>query len=101
MVYTQPDSFTINIIGECQFSADDKRQLSPASRIGFFGCWLVFEKSSTAKEEAAEHSFWTKLQASLRSPSYFIFKSSLSAKQYARLCRIIMTLSHSSQANSR
>ena len=41
IIYTQPNSFTINLLGECQFSIDDKRQLSVTSRIGFWGCWLV------------------------------------------------------------
>jgi hypothetical protein len=93
-IYTQPDSFTINILGECQFSTDDKRQLSAASRIGFWGCWLVFEKYSSAGAPAVKKSILKKLLVIINLPSYFIFKSSLSAQQYARLCRIILKLNN-------
>lgn len=97
MIYTQPDSFTINILGECQFSPDDKRQLCAASRIGFWGCWLVFEKHSSSPIKTPNKSFLKRLSAKLTFPSYFIFKTSLSAKQYSRLCRIIFKLNNTTE----
>ena len=97
MIYTQPNSFTINTLGECQFSATDKRQLCTASRIGFWGCWLVFEKHSSASEISLQKSSLKKLLAILTLPSYFIFKTSLSAKQYSRLCRIILKLNNTTE----
>jgi hypothetical protein len=88
MFYIQPDNFTINLLGECQFSANDIRQLSVMSRIGFWGCWLTFENKTIKK------SFFKFLISKLISPRYFIFKKSLSPKQYSRLCRIILKLNN-------
>jgi hypothetical protein len=94
IIYTQPKSFTINILGECQFAVDDKKQLSVTSRIGFWGCWLVFEKHALGSEEIHEKKLLKTLLAKLNLPTYFIFKTSLSAKQYSRLCRIILKLNN-------
>lgn len=94
LIYTQPDSFTINTLGECQFSADDKRQLSVSSRIGFWGCWLVFERHSSGSAALIKNNLLKRLRVKLTSPSYFIFKTSLSPQQYSRLCRIILKLNN-------
>jgi len=93
-IYTQPDSFTINILGECQFSPNNKKQLSPASRIAFWGCWLVFEKQSSSTIETPNKALFEKLLAKLTLNGYFIFKTSLSPKQYSRICRIILRLNN-------
>jgi hypothetical protein len=90
----QPDSFTLNILGECQFSSNDKRQLSAKSRISFWGCWLVFEKKSSGSLESPEKNRLKKLLVKLTFPTYFIFKTSLSPKQYSRLCRVILKLNN-------
>ena len=92
IIYTQPNSFTVNIKGECQFSADEKRQLSTASRIGYWGCWLVFEQESAISKSSTHQSYLQKLLAQLNLPRYFISSRSLSAKQFARLSRIICKL---------
>ncbi|MFB0980456.1 MAG: hypothetical protein QMC62_06040 [Alteromonadaceae bacterium] len=94
IIYTQPNSFTINLLGECQFSIDDKRQLSVTSRIGFWGCWLVFEKHSSESKDTLKKNLLKTLLAKLTLPTYFIFKTSLSPKQYSRLCRIILKLNN-------
>jgi hypothetical protein len=54
----------------------DEFILSPYSRVSFLGCWLIFSKVGINN----------KLQ------SKFIFKDSLSSKDYSRLRRIIMAL---------
>lgn len=95
LIYTQPNSFTVNLLGECQFSADDKRQLSATSRIGFWGCWLVFEGQSSESKKSLEQNLLKTLLAKLTLPTYFIFKTSLSPKQYSRLCRILLKLNKS------
>lgn len=92
--YTEPDSFTLNIMGECQFSAEDKRQLSASSRIGFWGCWLVFEDNLSAELSPLKDNFLKRWLTQRMLPSYFIFKTSLSAKQYSRLCRVIIKLNN-------
>jgi len=97
MLYKQPDSFTINILGECQFSADDKRQLCAASRIGFWGCWLIFDKHLSSGIETPNKPLLKKLLTKLTFQGYFVFKSSLSAKQYSRLCRIIFKLNNKAE----
>jgi len=94
MIYTQPDSFTLNTLGECQFSANDKRQLSHSSRIGFWGCWLVFERHSSGSATLIKNNLLKSLQVKFTLPSYFIFKTSLSPQQYSRLCRIILKLNN-------
>jgi hypothetical protein len=94
VIYTQPNSFTINLLGECQFSIDDNRQLSVTSRIGFWGCWLVFDKHSLGSAKSIEKNLLKTLLAKLTLPTYFIFKTSLSPKQYSRLCRIILKLNN-------
>jgi len=98
MIYKQPDSFTINIMGECQFSAEDKRQLCAASRIGFWGCWLVFEKCSPSTIETINIPFLKKLLAKLTFNRYFIFKTSLSPQQFSRVCRIILKLNNTAKS---
>ncbi|MFT5298465.1 MAG: hypothetical protein ACI9YH_004513 [Colwellia sp.] len=94
MIYIQPNSFTINLLGECQFSADDKRQLSVTSRIGFWGCWLVFEREPSGRKKSFEKNLLKTFLTRLSQPTYFIFKTSLSPKQYSRLCRIILKLNN-------
>jgi hypothetical protein len=91
-MYVRPESFTVSIKGECQFSANDKRKLSAASRIGFWGCWLFFEQVSMASKTSSHQFFLQKLLSKLNLPSYYISRSSLSAKHYARLCRVICKL---------
>ncbi|MBA6264198.1 hypothetical protein [Colwellia sp. Bg11-12] len=98
IIYTQPASFTLNIRGECQFSVDDKRQLSPESRIGFWGCWLVFESRSSENAYLLQQSPLKRWLVKLSLPSYFITQKSLSAKQYARLCRVIIKLSNNADS---
>jgi hypothetical protein len=99
IIYTQPESFTINLLGECQFSVNDKRKLSVTSRIGFWGCWLVFENKSLESVVDVEESFLNMLLLKLTLPTYFIFKASLSPKQYSRLCRIILKLNNTTDAS--
>jgi hypothetical protein len=90
---SSPKNFTLTISGECQFSIDDKRQLSAASRIGYLGCWLVFEKKAKVKR-----SIFEKLITMFDSHRLFIFRKSLSPKHYARLCRIILKMSIESKS---
>jgi len=68
--------------GLCQFSSYQRNNsveeyaFSPYSRVSFLGCWLIFSKVGNSNE----------LQ------SKFIFKDSLSSKDYSRLRRVIMAL---------
>ncbi|MFT4724169.1 MAG: hypothetical protein ACI9O3_000729 [Colwellia sp.] len=94
MFYVEPNSFTLDIMGECQFSAKGKRQLSASSRIGFWGCWLVFEDNLPAPVTLLKNHFFKTCLAKLNLPSFFIFKTSLSAKHYSRLCRVIVKLNN-------
>ncbi len=96
-IYTQPNSFTINLLGECQFSADDKRQLSVTSRIGFWGCWLVFEGKPSGSQKSLGKNLLKTLLIKFSQPTYFILKTSLSPKQYSRLCRIILKLNNTTE----
>ncbi|MFT6208245.1 MAG: hypothetical protein ACJA0T_002165 [Colwellia sp.] len=98
IIYTQPASFILNMMGECQFSVNDKKQLSPESRIGFWGCWLVFERSSSENAYPLPKSPLKKWLVRLGLPSYFIAKKNLSAKQYARLCRVIIKLNNNTDS---
>ena len=99
VIYTQPESFTISLLGECQFSADEKRQLSVTSRIGFWGCWLIFEKELPEVKRSLKKKLLENLLTKLTQPTYFIFKASLSSQQYSRLCRIIVKLNNTTDAS--
>ena len=83
-------SFTLTVTGECQFSPQDKKQLSALSRVGVWGCLLAFED-----EDLKNLSFLKKLLKNLYSSTVFIPQSSVTPKQYARLCRVVMKLNAS------
>ncbi len=72
--------FVLTTQGECQFTDQqgrvEERTLSPYSRVSFLGCWLFFSQ----QEGDNRHS------------STFIFKDSLSSKDYSRLRRVILAL---------
>ena len=67
-------SLELTIQGQVLFPSGDKYYIHPSSRSGLLGCWFVLvpddEKESLRK-------------------SLFIFKDSVSPKNYARLCRTI------------
>jgi len=87
-------SFTLTLSGECQFSPQDKKQLSVLSRIGVWGCWLAFED-----EDSKNLSCIKKLLKNLYSSTVFIPQSSVTPKQYARLCRVVMKLKANSKTD--
>ena len=68
--FSQCDFFLLTDIGQCQFSHEQKQQLSSSSQINLWGYWLVFTDSQIK--------------------SRFIFKDSLSEKDQARMVRTIM-----------
>ena len=83
-LFSQADieSLILTNKGLCQFSSSHHNDsveeyiLSPYSRSSFLGCWLLFSKVGSLN----------KLE------SKFIFKDSLSSKDYSRLRRVIMAL---------
>jgi hypothetical protein len=85
-------SFTLTVTGECQFSVQDKKQLSAISRIGLWGCWLAFED-----ENSKNLPFLKKLLKKISPPTVFIPQNSVTPKQYARLCRVVMKLNADSK----
>lgn len=85
-------SFTLTLSGECKFSVQETKQLSGLSRIGFWGCWLAFEG-----EDLKNLPFLKKLLKKLSPSTVFIPKSSVTPKQYARLCRVVMKLNANSK----
>jgi hypothetical protein len=85
-------SFTLTVSGECQFSPQDKQQLSGLSRVGFWGCWLAFEE-----KDSKNLPFLQKLQNIFSPSTVFITKRSVTPEQYARLCRIILKLNINSK----
>jgi hypothetical protein len=87
-----PQSFTLTLSGECQFSPHDKKQLSALSRIGFWGCWLAFEGKSSKNLPVLQ-----KIQKIFNPSTVFIAKRSVTPKQYARLCRVILKLNANSK----
>lgn len=90
--YLLSKSFTLTHTGECQFSPQEKKQLSGLSRIGVWGCWLAFEG-----EDPKNLSFHKKLLKKISPSTVFIPKSSVTPKQYARLCRVVMKLNANSK----
>ena len=66
----QNDKFLLTEDGQCQFSPNEHRQISPNSQINLWGYWLVFTDSTLA--------------------SQFIFKDSLSTIDQTRVARTIL-----------
>ena len=64
----------LTIEGEVLFSSDEKYFIHPSSRCGLFGCWLILMPDNGEKPKRN---------------SLFVFKDSVSPKNYARLCRTI------------
>jgi hypothetical protein len=75
-------SFFVTKEGLCQFnnhhgnSLLEEFALTAYSRISFLGCWLIFTSKGHSN----------------KSKSTFIFKDSLSTKDYSRLKRVIVAL---------
>lgn len=67
-------SFGLTVNGEVLLSSGEEYHLHSSSRHGLFGCWLVL----IANDKDTPYR-----------KSLFIFKDSVSAKDYARLCRTI------------
>jgi hypothetical protein len=95
--------FTLGEVGDCQFSTRKKQsmmkketktepilflQISPESRVGFIGFWLVFI------DEGMPEQYQVEKRKKYRK---FIFKDSLSNKDHARLSRTVLRVKHASR----
>lgn len=67
-------SFELTIEGDVNFSVNEKYSIHTNSRTGIWGCWLELIPNDGLKHNKK---------------SIFIFKNSVSAKSYARICRAI------------
>ncbi|WP_281556096.1 hypothetical protein [Thalassomonas sp. RHCl1] len=83
-------SLMISADGYCRFDQGPVLKLATSSRIGFAGCWLILTDelfeipvgSSRRKTVAAKPVI----------SSYFIFKNRVSAQDFARLSRVVLSL---------
>ena len=83
--------FVLDLNGHCQFKSDQLWLITSASRIGYLGCYVNLVKIDTFSHQI-EHPF--------QQQNYFIFKDSLSAASYSRICRIINKVKLFKQDNS-
>lgn len=72
------NKFELHIDGKCYFNLGQLCRLHVNSRVGILGCWLVFIRVKNSQN----------LIDDTHQP-FFIFKDSLSAQDYSRLCRVI------------
>lgn len=68
----EPYEIELSDKGECDFFGD-KWLIHPNSRVSFFGCWL----------------FLSEVGSQCISKKMFIYRQSLSHKDFARLCRMV------------
>ncbi|WDE06363.1 hypothetical protein SG34_005420 [Thalassomonas viridans] len=78
--------------GYCRFDRGPVWKLSVSSRVGFAGCWLVLtdELLTPPVEKSRLQSVAAMPEAVVS--SRFFFKDSLSAQDFARLSRVILSL---------
>ena len=73
--------FTVDLAGYCQFSANDIWQLTPRSKLSYLGAYLHLEKIDPLTQKAS---------MPIKAKQQFIYKDSVNAQDYARLCRVIL-----------
>ena len=87
--------------GYCIFEQGPLLKLVNGSRVGFAGCWLIF--TDDFKDDVINTKAWTEAvkqhkrlyrpdSVNSRLKSRFIFKNSLSKRDFARLSRVIVAL---------
>lgn len=83
-------SLVISSDGYCCFDRGPMLKLTISSRIGFAGCWLILtdELFDMVDEQSRDKPVATKSVIN----TYFIFKNSVSAQDYARLSRVVLSL---------
>ncbi|WDE12805.1 hypothetical protein [Thalassomonas haliotis] len=74
--------------GYCRFDRGPLLKLAVNSRIGFAGCWLILTDELLAMPAEQSRNRAAKPVIS----TFFIFKSSVSVQDYARLSRVVLSL---------
>lgn len=85
-LFSENSVFTIDQIGVCQFSVEEKRQLSAQSKISWLGVYLFFEDN----DASANHTI------KKNERGYFLYKDMFSLQDYSRISRIILYCQNSS-----
>jgi len=88
----QNELLVLHINGEVECRVGSNFTLNVNSRIGWFGCWLLLIKDN----ENNDSSLTAK-----QKHSQFVFKDSLSASDYARLCRYILMVAKQTPKSNR
>jgi hypothetical protein len=88
------EKFVLGSDGNCCFEPDKNYLLESASRAGFIGIWLVMSPTTTSDQQvdlllALEQN---PLLQKKKSRNKFIYKDSLSTRDFSRLSRVIHKL---------
>lgn len=75
--------FTIDLSGKCQYGINEIWQITPQSRISYWGSYLFLEKVDPSTNDSYTNSI---------RKTRFYFKDSFSKQDYARLSRVIIKM---------